>query len=57
MVAVLDPDVNSLGLVTLPHQKRASYRVRAFFYGPPSGVAHQHTGSDRAAAGTDEPAP
>jgi len=55
VVAVLDPDVNSFGLVTLPHEKRAWYRVRAFAYGPPSGVAHQHTGSGRPA--DDEPAP
>jgi hypothetical protein len=44
-VAVLDPDVNSFGLVTLPTEKRASYRVRAFYFGAPSNVAHQTTGA------------
>jgi hypothetical protein len=44
VVAVLDPDVNSFGIVTLPEEKRAAYRVRAFRYGPSSNVAHQTTG-------------
>jgi hypothetical protein len=43
-VMVLDPDVDSVGLITLPTEKRASYRVRAFYYGKPSTVAHQTTG-------------
>ncbi|WP_246257049.1 fibronectin type III domain-containing protein [Amycolatopsis anabasis] len=42
--AVLDPDVNSTGLITLPTEKSASYRVRAFYYGSPSNTAHQTTG-------------
>jgi hypothetical protein len=42
-VAVLDPQVNSFGLVTLPTEKRASYRVRAFYYGQPSNVASRTT--------------
>jgi hypothetical protein len=54
VVAVLDPDVNSFGLVTLPDEKQAWYRVRAFTYGPLSEVAHQKTRSDRFA---DEPSP
>jgi hypothetical protein len=44
VAAVLDPDVNAYGLVTLPEEKRAEYRVRAFSYGPPSNLAHQTTG-------------
>jgi hypothetical protein len=44
VVAVLAADVNSYGLVTLPSEKRASYRVRAFYYGAPSNVAQQTTG-------------
>jgi len=44
VAAVLDPDVNSFGLVTLPEEKRASFRVRAFRYGPPSNVVHKTTG-------------
>lgn len=44
VVAALDPDVNAFGLVTLPEESRASYRVRAFRYGPPSNIVHQTTG-------------
>ena len=46
-VAVFDPGVNAAGLVTLPDEKRASYRVRAFSYGAASKVAHRTTGSDQ----------
>jgi hypothetical protein len=42
--AVLDPDVNTFGLVAEPDERVASYRVRAYFYGPPSNVARQTTG-------------
>jgi len=38
---VLDPDVNACGLVTLPNEKHAWYRVRPFYYGAQSNVAHQ----------------
>jgi hypothetical protein len=44
VAATLDPDVNSFGLVTLPDEKHASYRVRAYYYGNPSTVAHATTG-------------
>jgi hypothetical protein len=44
VVAVTDPNVNSFGLTTLPEEKRASYRVRAFAHGQPTNVAHQTTG-------------
>ncbi|MFI1206786.1 fibronectin type III domain-containing protein [Streptomyces sp. NPDC020802] len=43
-VAVLDPDVNSTGLITLPTEKRGSYRVRAFTHGAPSNVVRLTTG-------------
>jgi hypothetical protein len=43
-VMVLDPDIDSVGLITLPTEKKASYRVRAFYYGKQSNVAHQTTG-------------
>lgn len=43
-VAVLDPNVNSVGLVTLPNEKQATYRIRAFYYGPASNIAHETTG-------------
>jgi hypothetical protein len=44
--AVLDPDINSFGLITLPNEKKASFRVRAFYYGKSSNVAHQMTGAE-----------
>lgn len=44
VVAVLDPDVNAFGLVTLPGERSASYRVRAYRFGTPSTVAHRTTG-------------
>ncbi|TMR94644.1 fibronectin type III domain-containing protein [Nonomuraea basaltis] len=46
VVAALDPDVNAFGLVTLPEERRAAYRVRAFRYGPPSNVVHRTTGGE-----------
>lgn len=45
VVAVLDPDVNAFGLVTLPSERTASYRVRAYEFGQASTVAHRTTGS------------
>jgi hypothetical protein len=47
VAAVLDPDVDSFGLITLPDEKHAFFRVRAFYYGKPSNLAHQTTGADR----------
>ncbi|MGW0203511.1 hypothetical protein, partial [Nonomuraea sp. NPDC003201] len=44
VTAVLAPDVNAFGLVTLPEERHASYRVRAFRYGPPSNVVRRTTG-------------
>ena len=44
VAAVLDADVNSFGIVTQPTEKRASYRVRAFRYGPASNVVSERTG-------------
>ena len=38
---VLDPDVNSCGLVTLPNEKHSWYRVRPFYYGAQSDVVHE----------------
>jgi hypothetical protein len=46
VVQVLDPDVTSVGLLTLPEQRTASVRVRAFYYGPSSAIAHQRTGPE-----------
>src|SRR5947209_6380879 len=36
VAVTLDPDITSFGLVTLPTEKRGSYRVRAYYYGTPS---------------------
>jgi hypothetical protein len=47
VAAVLDPNINSFGLITLPNEKRASFRVRAFYYGKPSNLVHEITGLDR----------
>jgi hypothetical protein len=44
----LDPDINSTGLITLPEEKQAEYRVRAFYYGKTTNLAHQKTGADPA---------
>ncbi|MFI7706770.1 hypothetical protein [Nonomuraea sp. NPDC049480] len=46
VVAALDPDVNAFGLVTLPEERQASYRVRAIRYGTPSNVVRLTTGGD-----------
>jgi hypothetical protein len=46
VATVLDPDVNTYGLVTLPTEKHAQYRVRAFYFGPSSNVVHETTGKD-----------
>jgi hypothetical protein len=44
VVAVLDRDVNAVGLVMLPEERLASYRVRAYVFGAASTVAHETTG-------------
>ncbi len=44
VVDVLDRDVTGVGLVTLPSEKHADYRVRAFWFGAPSNVATRTTG-------------
>ncbi|HEX3783470.1 MAG TPA: fibronectin type III domain-containing protein [Pseudonocardiaceae bacterium] len=43
VVQVLDPKINSCGIVTLPDEKTASYRVRAFYYGAASETVSEHT--------------
>ncbi len=40
----LDPDSTSYGVITLPDEKTATYRVRAFRFGAPSNLTHQTTG-------------
>jgi hypothetical protein len=46
VAAVLDRDINSYGLITLPGEKKATYRVRAFYYGAPSNIVHLKTGHE-----------
>ena len=46
VVAVLDPGVTSYGLVTLPDEKTASYRIRSFAWGTPSNVVSCTTGQE-----------
>ena len=46
VAALLDPNINSFGLITLPDEKVASYRVRAAYYGKPSNVEHKKTGPE-----------
>ncbi|PSM45439.1 fibronectin type III domain-containing protein [Streptomyces dioscori] len=44
-LAVFEPDINSAGLITLPTEKRGSYRVRAFTRGALSNVVRLTTGA------------
>ncbi|MGZ3147019.1 fibronectin type III domain-containing protein [Lentzea chajnantorensis] len=44
VAAQLDPDVTSFGLITLPDEKNATYRVRAFRFGVASNLTRQKTG-------------
>ncbi|WP_308315767.1 fibronectin type III domain-containing protein [Streptomyces sp. ISL-100] len=50
--AVLDPDVNSFGLITLPEEKKASYRIRAIVYGEQSNVVRLKTGAEPTTSAT-----
>ncbi|WP_344311539.1 fibronectin type III domain-containing protein [Fodinicola feengrottensis] len=43
VVQVLEENINSCGVVILPNEKTATYRVRAFVYGPSSNTASQIT--------------
>lgn len=44
---MVDPDVTSVGLTALPEERRASFRVRAYYHGASSNVAHRTTGLSR----------
>ena len=46
VVALIDRDMNSFGLITLPHEKRAAFRIRAFYFGPASNVAKATSGPE-----------
>jgi hypothetical protein len=43
-VEVFRPDIDSGGLFALPAERDASFRVRAFYYGRRSNLAHRTTG-------------
>ncbi|MFJ5263106.1 fibronectin type III domain-containing protein [Streptomyces sp. NPDC088387] len=45
-VMVMDPDVDSAGLITLAGEKHASYRVRAYVLGERSNVVRLRTGGE-----------
>lgn len=43
--AVLDHDTNAFGYAFEPPERRAAFRVRAFYYGQPSNLVHETTGA------------
>lgn len=44
VVAMVDPDVTSHGLVLLPGERVAEFRVRSYRFGPASTVVRRTTG-------------
>jgi hypothetical protein len=42
----IDPDSTVTDLTTLPTERTATYRIRAFYRATPSNLAHQTTGAD-----------
>jgi hypothetical protein len=46
VLGLIDANINSFGLITLPNEKRAAFRVRAFYYGPASNLVHEKTGPE-----------
>ncbi|QXE38353.1 fibronectin type III domain-containing protein [Streptomyces sp. GMY02] len=53
-LVVLEPDTVSTGLITLPTEKRASYRIRAFTYGARSNAVRLTTGESTGRRAPDE---
>lgn len=43
VAAVLAPHINEVGVYPLPAEHSASYRIAAYYYGPPTPVVHQTT--------------
>ena len=43
-IEMSDPGTTTAGLATMPDEKGASYRLRAFYYGPASPVLERTTG-------------
>ena len=46
VVQVLNPKINTAGVITLPDEKHATIRIRAVYYGTPTNTAMQHTAAD-----------
>lgn len=46
VAAVAGPDIESIGLITLPDEKTSTVRVRAYYYGEQSNVVHRTTGPE-----------
>lgn len=44
VVFVVDPDINSAGVITEDDGTAATYRVRAYYFGEQSNVVHEQTG-------------
>jgi len=47
VVGVIDPNSTFTELSTLPAERTASYRIRAYYRGTPSNLAHQTTGAEK----------
>ena len=43
VVFVVDPDINSAGIITLESERADTYRVRAYRFGEQSNVVHEQT--------------
>lgn len=46
VVQVLDPKINTCGIITLPAEKHLTIRVRAAYYGTPTNTVMQHTSAN-----------
>ena len=46
VAAVAGPGIESIGLITLPDEKKSTVRVRAYYYGEQSNVVHRTTGPE-----------
>jgi hypothetical protein len=44
VVQVLDPKINTCGIITLPGEKHLTIRIRAAYYGTPTNTVMQRTG-------------
>jgi hypothetical protein len=44
--AQVEPNVNSFGWMLEPPNRKGAFRIRAFYYGPPSNVVMKETGRD-----------